>query len=73
MQPKYAHKKVLLQKRKCPNCSYKTVDKDRTNAKSKYSFQVGAPGRGQWWWRLRVPASTKYIASYSGVFSTRQG
>lgn len=73
MSPRYARERVYLQKRKCPGCTWRSVDSDRTNRNSTYSFHVGAPRRGHLYWRLMVPGSQRFIVSYSGVYSTSRG
>ena len=71
--PRYGHRKVYLEKRSCANCGWHRVRSDRTGAHGLFSFIVGAPRHGRWWWRSSTPASPRFITSYSGVFSTHRG
>lgn len=71
--PDYAHRSVQLQKRSCASCDWNQVRRTRTGDRGGWSFTVGAPRNGRWFWRVTTPATTKYIRSYSGVFMTRLG
>jgi hypothetical protein len=71
--PHYAHKRIYLEKRRCSDCGWDRVRIDKTRRHGRYSFMVGAPRHGQWWWRVSTPASTAYIASHSAVFTTSRG
>jgi hypothetical protein len=71
--PHYGHRTVYLAKRSCAGCSWNRVRTDRTGPHGRYSFRVGAPRHGRWFWRVSTPASTRFIRSYSGVFTTRLG
>jgi hypothetical protein len=73
VSPGYAHKRVILEKRKCADCGWDNFKSEQTGKKGKYSFKVGAPRHGRWWWRLTTPADAKFIKSHSAVFSTRRG
>ncbi len=69
--PHYAHRRIVLQKRSCGTCSWHQVTTGHTAARGRYSFTVGAPRRGQWYWRVSTPATSSFIRSFSGVFTTR--
>lgn len=69
--PAYAHRVIYLEKRSCGTCGWRTVRTDHTGRRGHYSFKVGAPHRGRWYWRVSTPATTRFIRSYSGVFTTR--
>jgi hypothetical protein len=71
--PHYRHRTVYLAKRSCAGCPWNRVRSERTGAHGRYSFRVGAPRHGRWFWRVSTPASTRFIRSYSGVFTTRLG
>jgi hypothetical protein len=71
--PHYGHRTVYLTKRSCAGCTWNRVRTDQTGAHGRYSFRVGAPRHGRWFWRVITPASTRFIRSYSGVFTTRLG
>lgn len=69
--PDYASRRVALQKRSCGKCSWHRVRSAQTGSRGGFSLTVGAPRGGRWFWRVSTPATTKYIHSYSGVFTTR--
>lgn len=71
--PNYGQRWVHLQKRACATCSWNQVRSTTTGDRGGWSFTVGAPRNGRWFWRVTTPASTKYIRSYSGVFTTELG
>jgi hypothetical protein len=70
LSPRYVNRLVYIDKRPCATCGWRSVGADRTDAYSRFSFRVGAPASGRWWWRARVPAPTTYITSYSSVWTT---
>ena len=70
--PKYAHKNVKLQKRDCTGCAWHTIRHQRTNSRSHFSFDVGAPRSGSWYFRVKTAASTRFATSYSATFRTFQ-
>jgi hypothetical protein len=70
VSPHYAHKRIFLQKRSCSDCSWHHARSKRTGDRGHFHFMVGAPDRGRFWWRARTPASTRFIESYSAVFTT---
>ncbi|MGI8994757.1 MAG: hypothetical protein ACR2FP_10660 [Nocardioidaceae bacterium] len=70
MGPRYAHRLVLLEKRPCARCGWRQVSKDFTGDYSRWSFKVGAPVNGRWWWRVSAPAATRFIRSFSGIYTT---
>ncbi len=71
--PDYGHQRVNLHKRSCATCGWDQVRSTKAGGKGGWSFTVGAPRNGRWFWRVTTPASTKYIRSYSGVFMTERG
>lgn len=62
--------KVLVQKKKCKGCSFKTVDKIKTTEFGSYRTKIYAPLKGKWKWRLKVNEQGGYAASYSKVYAT---
>lgn len=68
--PKYAHKNVKLQKRDCTGCSWHTIRHQRTTSRSHFSFDIGAPRSGSWYFRVKTAASTRFAVSYSATFRT---
>jgi hypothetical protein len=73
VSPAYGHKRIYLEKRTCPDCGWDRVRVAKTGKKGGYSFKVGAPAHGRWWWRVSTPASDEFITSYSSVFTTARG
>ncbi|MGH3472422.1 MAG: hypothetical protein ACRDPG_10320 [Nocardioidaceae bacterium] len=69
--PAYGHKVIYLQRRHCAGCSWHTVRRKNTGSRGVWRFRVGAPVTGRWWWKVMTPPSTRYIRSYSGVFTTQ--
>lgn len=70
--PYYTHKAIALQKRSCATCDYVTVKRTTTGTGGAYSFSLPAPASGRWWWRVSIPGTTAFIASYGATFSTEQ-
>jgi hypothetical protein len=70
--PGYAHKRIYLEKRPCAACGWHKARSKLTGRHGKFRFTVGAPATGRTWWRLRTPADTRFITSYSAVFSTER-
>jgi hypothetical protein len=70
--PGYGHKRIFLEKRPCADCGWHRARSKITGRHGKFHFTVGAPTSGRYWWRLRTPADTRFITSYSPVFSTRR-
>lgn len=73
VSPDYGSRRINLQKRSCAACGWHRVRSAQTGDRGGYSFTVGAPRNGRWFWRVSTPAGTKYIHSYSGVFTTERG
>lgn len=70
--PRYGHHVISLDKRNCAKCSWRQVATTTTADRGRYSFKVGAPRTGRYYWRLQTPRSLKYKRSYSGVFTTER-
>jgi 5-hydroxyisourate hydrolase-like protein (transthyretin family) len=70
VMPNWKHRRVYLEKRSCAQCGWHKVRRTRTNGDARFHFHVTAPNSGRWWWRATVPASTRFIWSYSPVFTT---
>ncbi len=68
--PYYTGKPIALQKRSCAACDYLTVKRTTTGTDGVYSFALPAPGSGRWWWRVAIPGTVAYMASYGGTFTT---
>jgi hypothetical protein len=62
--------KVLLQKKACGKCSWKTVKKLKTNDAGKFRTKIFTPNKGKFLWRTRVNAQDGYARSYSRQIAT---
>ena len=69
--PKWAHKRIYLEKRSCANCGWHKVRSGTTGHRGRFRFYVQAPSHGRWWWRTSTPATTRFIWSYSSVYTTQ--
>lgn len=69
--PRYGKRWVRLEKRSCGTCGWHRVRTARAGPRGGYSFKVGAPRSGKWYFRVSTAATTRFIRSYSGVFTTR--
>ncbi len=68
--PRYPHRVVYLDKRVCARCGWQRVRITRTGDHGFWRFVVNAPASGRWWWRAGTPASTRFVRSYSGIYTT---
>jgi hypothetical protein len=73
VSPGYGNRVVSLDKRSCATCGWRHVRSDRAGSKGGFSFDVNAPRKGMYFWRVSVPATRLFTRSYSGVFTTRLG
>lgn len=71
ISPHYAHHRVYLDRRHCGSCNWHRLKTGHTDSRSHFSFHTDAPRRGKFYWRVATPATTKYIHSYSPVFTTQ--
>lgn len=65
--PKWSKKKVILERSNSKDGKYKKVKTGKTNKKGKWSFRLGAPRKGEWWYRAYVPAKKGYAKSLSHI------
>ncbi len=70
VRPAYHHGRVVLQKRDCRGCSWRSVRTGTTGARSHFRFPVSAPQVGSWYYRAVVPGSTRFAVSRSPTFRT---
>jgi hypothetical protein len=71
ISPHYADHRVYLDRRHCGACSWHRLKTGHTDSRAHFSFHTDAPRRGKFYWRVSTPATTKYIRSYSSVFTTQ--
>lgn len=62
--------KVLVQKKKCGKCKWKTVRKVKTNKKTRFTTKIYAPRKGRWFWRFRVNPQDGWARSFSKKLGT---
>lgn len=72
VKPGYGHEPITLEKRDCADCGWHSVRTKQTGDRGTFRFEIGAPSSGRWWWRATTPATTRYIKSYSSVFTTER-
>lgn len=69
VDPGWNHKRIKLFRRTCETCTWKVYDRQRTTGKGKFNFPLTLPKRpGAWHYRVKVPASTRYVATFSAVY-----
>jgi hypothetical protein len=73
VSPRYGNRVVWLDKRSCASCGWRHVRSDRAGRRGGFSFNVNAPRKGRYFWRVSVPATRLFTRSYSGVFTTKLG
>lgn len=52
--------KVLLTKKACKTCAFKTVRKVKVNEKGVFKTRLTVPNRGRWTWRVKVKGNSVY-------------
>jgi hypothetical protein len=66
----YADRKVVLQKRSCKGCAWKSAKVLKTNDRGVYLSRILAPRTGRWYWRVRIKASNGYATTTGVVWGT---
>ena len=52
--------KVLLTKKACKGCTFRTVRKVKVNDKGVFKARLTVPDRGRWTWRVKVKGNATY-------------
>lgn len=66
VEPGYASRPVLLERKDCPGCRWSSVARTGTSARSTWRFIIDASGfTGDRWYRAVVPGDESYVRSYS--------
>lgn len=66
VEPRYVARPVLLQRKDCSSCRWRTVSRATTTARSGWRFTIDVSGfTGSRWYRAVVPADDLYVRSYS--------
>jgi hypothetical protein len=55
---------LLLTKKACKTCKFKTVRKIKVNEKGVFKARLGVPDRGRWKWRVKVKSNATYATTY---------
>ncbi len=58
------HGKVLLTKKACKTCRFKTVRKVKVNDKGVFKARLTVPDRGRWKWRIKAKGNSTYATTY---------
>ena len=56
--------KVLLTKKACKGCKFKTVRKVKVNDKGVFKARLTVPDKGRWKWRVKVKGNSTYATTY---------
>ena len=67
---KYSRGRVIIQRKKCYDCSWERHEVVRSGVRGRFHSQIGARKRGSTYWRAKVPASDGYARSYSATWET---
>jgi hypothetical protein len=70
VEPAWRHRHVRLVKRSCRSCSWHVVRQHRTNGRSHFRFGLRAPRSGSWYFRVRVPGTSRFAPSISATYRT---
>lgn len=66
VEPRYAGRRVLLQRKSCASCRWGTVSGTDANTRSGWLFPIDVSGfTGDRWYRAVVPEDASYARSYS--------
>jgi hypothetical protein len=66
VQPRYVDRPVLLQRKSCPDCRWRTVVTRETSALSQWRFTIDVSELvGERWFRAVVPKDARYVRSLS--------
>ena len=56
--------KVLLTKKACKTCKFRTVRKVKVNEEGVFKARLTVPDRGRWKWRVKVKSNSTYATTY---------
>lgn len=66
VEPGYAGRPVLLQRKDCSTCRWRTIARRDTSSRSAWWFTIDVSGfTGSRWFRAVVPADERYVLSFS--------
>jgi len=73
VDPSYKHRLVVIQRRDCKSCDWHRVARVTTNSYSRFSYELGAPKKGSWFYRAFAKKYNGYGKSWSTyVYRTYQ-
>ena len=55
--------KVLLTKKACKTCKFRTVRKVKVNDKGVFKARLTVPDRGRWKWQVKVKGNSTYATT----------
>jgi hypothetical protein len=65
VEPSYRQRPVVLQRKECPTCRWRTVARKDSTDRSRWSFTISsATFSGKRWFRAVVPADDQYVRSF---------
>lgn len=65
VDPGYGNKVIVLQRATCKTCNFKKYGQTRTDKDGKFSFRLGAPSKGAWFWKAFAAKRGGYGKSWS--------
>lgn len=69
VRPSYAGHRLYLTRQRCSTCAWRTIASQKATSTSTYRFRLPLPPRGAThYFRVRVPASTQFLVSYSSAW-----
>jgi hypothetical protein len=72
VEPSYRQRPVLLQRKECPMCRWRTVVRKDSTDRSRWSFTISSSSfSGKRWFRAVVPTDEQYVRSDSRVWRLR--
>jgi len=66
-QPLYSGRRTVLQTKRCKSCNWHPSQSRRTNNRALVVYPVDAPANGRRFFRVKVPVTAQYRASYGNV------
>lgn len=65
VSPSYAGKKVVIHRKECSSCRWRTVSSTQTGSTSRWRSVLSGPTRrGSWYFRAMVPGDIAFTTSY---------
>lgn len=65
VDPSYKRRIIVVQRKDCKSCGWHRVAKVRTSSTSRFSYQMGAPRKGAWFYRAFAKRYNGYGKSWS--------